>query len=471
MVEFTNREKLRQRLRSKDKEDLVELVLDLAEQGDKLREHYGLDSSNSHKGPSTDGPKTKAERRKGGKKKRSSRSPGGQPGHKGSNRKRVIAKNLDEVVEAYPDRCDECGRKGLGAGATPPYRHQVWELPRDSGVHVTEYRLHTGHCSDCRREVRAELPPGVPNRQFGPRVQGLVGYLSGSLRLSDRQVQEALEQCFALKMSLGTVANLRRDFVAILEEPAELVRDFVQGQPVVYADETTWVENYQSAYVWVASTPSATSFAIRLGRGATQAKDLLGEDFPGTAVTDRYAGYGWLDQRQFCWAHLIRDFARIAGRAGTSAVLGREMKAVSEEILRQWRRWKAGKILRKTMEATVRRLQKRLKGLVEDGFGANHSGTEGTCLHLSLNWKHLWTFLSHEEVEPTNNAAERSLRHAVIWRRVRHGTQSVEGSFFVERMLTAVTTLKQQGRNVLDFLTEATESWLQGWRAPSLLPA
>jgi uncharacterized protein DUF6444/transposase IS66 family protein len=81
----------------------------------------------------------------------------------------------------------------------------------------------------------------------------------------------------------------------------------------------------------------------------------------------------------------------------------------------------------------------------------------------------LWTFVHMEEVEPTNNRAERALRPAVCMRKGSFGTHSPEGSRYIERMLTAVTTLKQQ-RNVLDYLTEAMHAHLHGQAAPSLLP-
>ena len=83
----------------------------------------------------------------------------------------------------------------------------------------------------------------------------------------------------------------------------------------------------------------------------------------------------------------------------------------------------------------------------------------------------LWTFVQVEGVEPTNNTAERSIRPGVQWRKGSFGTQSEDGSRFVESMMTVVATLKQQQRNVLEYLTAAHEAALRGEAAPSLLPA
>ena len=83
----------------------------------------------------------------------------------------------------------------------------------------------------------------------------------------------------------------------------------------------------------------------------------------------------------------------------------------------------------------------------------------------------LWTFARVAGVPPTNNAAERAERHAVIWRRISGGTDSAQGSRFVERMLTVVATCRQQGRNVLDYLRSCFEAARSDQAIPSLLPA
>ena len=82
----------------------------------------------------------------------------------------------------------------------------------------------------------------------------------------------------------------------------------------------------------------------------------------------------------------------------------------------------------------------------------------------------MWLFVTTEGVEPTNNAAERAIRPAVLWRRTSFGTQSAAGSTFVARMLTVVMTLRAQKRNVLEYMTTACRAAREGQPAPSLLP-
>jgi transposase len=83
----------------------------------------------------------------------------------------------------------------------------------------------------------------------------------------------------------------------------------------------------------------------------------------------------------------------------------------------------------------------------------------------------LWTFVRVEGIEPTNNAAERALRHAVQWRKTSYGTESEVGSHYVENILTVVATCRQQGRNVLEYLTGCCRAALEGTAPASLLPA
>ena len=93
----------------------------------------------------------------------------------------------------------------------------------------------------------------------------------------------------------------------------------------------------------------------------------------------------------------------------------------------------------------------------------------GLCQHILDRVDSLWTFLDHEDVEPTNNASERSLRHAVIWRKLSFGTQSPAGSRFVETLLSVIETCRQQNRNVFAFVTEAIQAHFNRTPIPKLL--
>jgi len=126
---------------------------------------------------------------------------------------------------------------------------------------------------------------------------------------------------------------------------------------------------------------------------------------------------------------------------------------------------------RSTFRSYMSPLRQEVERLLEAGSRCGVPTTEGTCREMLKRREALWTFVQVEGVEPTNNTAERAIRPGVQWRKGSFGTQSEEGSRFVESMMTVVTTLKQQKRNVLEYLTAAHEAALRGEAAPSLLPA
>ena len=125
---------------------------------------------------------------------------------------------------------------------------------------------------------------------------------------------------------------------------------------------------------------------------------------------------------------------------------------------------------RTAFQAKMKRVQQEVGKLLRQGAACAHDKTAGTCRDILKREEALWTFVRVEGVEPTNNLGERQVRHGVIWRKICFGTQSEAGSRFAERIMTVVKTLKQQNRNVLNYLTEACDAANWGQPAPSLLP-
>jgi hypothetical protein len=139
------------------------------------------------------------------------------------------------------------------------------------------------------------------------------------------------------------------------------------------------------------------------------------------------------------------------------------------ELFEHWTEYRHGKISRAALQRRMAPVRRKVERLLLGGMQSGNKDVRGTCRELYEHRAWLWTFLRHEGVEPTNNAGERSLRHAVIWRKLSFGTQSAGGSRFVETMLTVIETCRQQGRNVFSFLATALESHLAHQSAPSLL--
>ena len=151
--------------------------------------------------------------------------------------------------------------------------------------------------------------------------------------------------------------------------------------------------------------------------------------------------------------------------------LGEALLAQAHQMFAWWHRVREGTLQRSTFRSYMSPLRREVERLLEAGRRSGMPKTAGTCQDILKHREALWTFVQVEGVEPTNHVAERSIRPGVLWRKGSFGTQSEAGSRFVESMMTVVSTLKQQQRNVFAYLTAACEAALRGETAPSLLPA
>jgi transposase len=433
----------------------------------QLREQVQQTSRTSSRPPSSDPPQALGKRPR---REPTGRRPGGQPGHAGQARALVPVEEVDVVVPVKPERCHHCQHLLPGEDAQPQ-RHQVTEIPPVKPV-VTEYQLHRLVCPACGEETRAEVPAGVPTGGFGPRVQAITALCTGAYHLSKRTTQRALEDMFGVQMGLGTIATLEHATVQAVAEPVAEARAYVQQQPAAYLDETGWREGQQRAWLWTAVTEWVTVFVVRVSRGGKVAQELLGERFWGWLVTDRWSAYTWYPpwRRQVCWAHLLRDIEAMIERGGRSREIGEALQGQARQMCQWWHRVREGTLAHRTFASYMWPVRQAVERLLEAGQTCGVPKTEGTCRELLKLRQALWTFVRHEGVEPTNNAAERAIRPGVLWRKGSFGTQSAEGSRFVEAMMTVVATLKQQHRHVLAYVTAACEAALCGQPAPSLLP-
>jgi transposase len=434
---------------------------------EKLRERVNKNSQNSSKPPSSDPPQTP----RYPKPEPSGEKKGGQKGHHGHGRKLKGAGEVSRTVKSLPTVCKACGTLLLGEDPEPE-RHQVSELPKIV-PEIVEYQRHTLKCSVCGAHTQAEWPKEMPTGSFGARLQGLIGYLGGRFGVSQRDMEEMLETVFQVEIGLGSIPAQEQRVSQALKQPVEAAQKYVQTQTAVNLDETGWHELIKHVWLWVCTTPHVTVFRIFQGRGGSGAEELLGDHYAGTVGSDRYSAYNWLNplDRQVCWAHLKRDFQAWVERGGESAVIGRLLLARLKQFFGFWHRVRDGTLARVDFQALMRPIRDEVVGLLEIGTLLDHRETRRTCHNILKVKQALWTFVDREEVEPTNNAAERALRRGVIWRRRSYGTQSENGSLFVERILTAVMTLRQQNRDVLDYLAAACKAVTQGSPAPSLLPA
>jgi len=447
------------------KEQIAELLVRVA----NLEARIGLNSRNSSMPPSSDPPNVAARP----KKKPSGRKRGGQPGHRGTTRQLLSPDKVDRIVDIKPPSCEECGAP-LRGDDPKPKRRQVIDVPPIK-PDVIEYRRHTLSCCDCGARTTAPLPPGVTESSFSPRIKAMLAMCSGVYRLSRRTVEGLMSDFFNVDISLGSVSACEGTVSDAIAEPVAEARGYVEAAPVAHADETGYRqpraegERSRRAWLWTAVTPLVTVFLIHARRSTVAAKELL-RSFAGILISDRWSAYNFIDvaRRQLCWAHLLRDFEWIAEFGAEE--LGKALVEETKLMFRWWHELRERGLSRSGFQERMAPLVRRVEALLEDGTACDHKKTAGKCRKILELRVALWTFVRIEGVEPTNNAAERALRPAVIWRKLSFGSASERGSRFAERIMTVATTCRQQGRSVLEYLVAACEAHARGGPAPSLLP-
>jgi len=226
------------------------------------------------------------------------------------------------------------------------------EIPSIQPV-VTEYQWHQLVCPACGETTRAPWPAGVPSGTYGPRVHARVALCTGAYRLSKRMTGQVMDDVFGVPMSVGTVSQSEQATTQVLDPPVEEARACVAAQEVAHLDETSWRQGDKRAWLWVAVTSLVTVFVVRLSRGGQVARELLGEGCAGILVTDRYSAYNWypVRWRQFCWAHLLRDFAAIRGRGGVCEEMGDAWLAQAHQMFSWWHRVREGTLKRSTVRS------------------------------------------------------------------------------------------------------------------------
>jgi transposase len=427
----------------------------------ELEAKLGKDSTNSSRPPSSEHPHAKPPRPK----TQSRRPSGGQPGHPRHERALIPVEQCQAVVPCVPTACRRCGEPLAGTDPEP-LRHQVWELPEIRPV-VTEYQRHRLVCR-CGCATCGDLPAGVATGQAGPRLIAFSALLMACFRQSKRRAAAFLGLILHQPASCGWMVALQNRAAEAVQPAYDELAGRLPAQPVLHIDESPTKEGKAKGWVWTFVAGAFTVFACRTTRAAEVARQLLGAAFAGVIHCDRARMYWAFGRLQWCWAHLQRDFrALIDGPCPTARRLGHDLMRPTKELFALWKRVRDGTMTRKEFRRRMRPIRERVESLLLRGYF--NARVRGFCKELYDHRERLWVFVEVAEVEPTNNAAERSLRHAVIWRKLSFGTQSAAGSRFVERMLTVIETCRRQNRNVFAWLVEAVQARLAGQAAPSLL--
>jgi transposase len=397
-----------------------------------------------------------------GKKKRG--APVGHPGWT-----RPIPTRIDRIVSVpAPTVCPHCGSNALKPEHAL-HEHVQEDIVIKHSTVVTKYVHEEAFCPCCRRSVVGTGPDEIPNAPIGPLAKSTAGYLRYGIGIPYRKVKRILEDLFGLSCVPASLVGFDRRAAKRGEPVYEDVREKVRASEVVHADETSWRNDGNGYFVWFAGNDDLAFFHIDRHRSAEAAKAVFGQDFDGVLVRDRYAAYNGIGKDfQACLAHIITN-AKDVRREHALLPIQEQDRAVTvfcdrvtdlcSQACHTARNLQSGKIVWEKAADIEKHLVRKLRRICKQPLRFKPADTLRAFL-VGPEQKHLFTFLRIPGVPPTNNHAEQSLRHMVIFRKVCFGSRSDSGIKTHSIIPTLVQTARRQGVHPREFLhilhTEST---------------
>jgi transposase len=431
-------------------------------------------STNSSKPPSSDG--LAGEPRQRGRRKKSRRKAGGQPGHRGTHRPLVPDGKVDEIRPVLPERCRHCGH-GFPSQvesvqtAGEPQRHQVTELPPIQ-ARIIEYQCHRVVCPECGESTRAAVPEAAKGC-FGPNLTALIAYLTVYCRMPRRVVEALLGQVLGIDISVGSTQKCWEEASQAVAAPCQELEEQLKDEPVLNVDETGWRTNGDKRFLWAFVAARYVVYTVAATRGSEVLIQLLGQVFQGILCSDRFSAYlkYHSGKAQFCWAHLKRSLLGALELSKSSAVerFCRDALAQYARLFRLWHKFRSGQMDRGQLLLRSIPVQQAIFRLAHRHLDSPHRDVRNLATALFEHNERLFTFLESDGVEPTNNSAERALRTAVQWRKICFGNRSAKGELATSRLLTVAETCDLQCLNILAYLSAAIVCHRNRRPAPSLL--
>ncbi|MDP2798753.1 MAG: IS66 family transposase [Deltaproteobacteria bacterium] len=360
-----------------------------------------------------------------------------------------------------PIICPHCQSRNLTPieGVSEHLQEDIVLQPRPF---VTRYLHHEAFCSRCNRPVVQAAEDELINAPIGPVAKSAAIYLRYRIGMTYRKVQEVFRDLFGLEFVPASAVGFDRQAAVKGAAIYEDLREKIKASAVIHADETSWRNDGTGHFAWYAGNTDLAFFQIDRHRSTEVAQSILGSNFGGVLVADRYAAYNGVHAkaRQACLGHLIRRAKEItqelllmdsASRDGKAEAFCADLStffskacAVGQELLSGSLQWKQAPRIEK-------RFVSELKKLCAGTLGYKPAETLRASL-IGKDHKHLFTFLRYPGVQPTNNQAEQSIRFLVIFRKIMFGTRSESGLSTHSILPSLVLTAMRQGRHPREFL-------------------
>lgn len=444
---------------------LREAIEKLQQVLEALQGRLSKDSHNSHKPPSSDGPKAPPRPPSAP----SGRKRGGQPGREGKARPPLPEGSESRRVEVKLEYCPHCGRPVPQDAITGTHVERTLDLVQRL-VEVTAFVLQEGECPNCHHVVHAPLPAEAGVAELGPNLRALAAYLRAQGRMSIGALHFYFKEVLGVDISRGWLHESGNGVSEAVAATWEGLREEIQRALVVNMDETGFGRADRN-WIWVALAARTAFFHFSDTRSFEALKEILPEDFAGVLCTDRYSAYRRLKgaMRQFCWAHLRRELVALSECSKEDvSKLGKKLLADQERMFDLWHAFQDGKIDRQALRMQSAIVMARLKRNLLAAAAMKHRPARNLGTALVENWDKLWTFLRIEGVAPTNNGAERALRPLVIMKRIFQRLPSNGGKRFYERLVSAGMTARIRGVPFFEWLIKAFKANRMGEAPPAL---
>jgi hypothetical protein len=384
--------------------------------------------------------------------------PGRGKGHKGFWRERVADDQINERIDVSLTHCPQCGER-LDAGRDKILEQTIIDIA-PALPWVTRLLTHRNVCSCCKAKVasrhglQVSRARGAAGTHLGPRALGLAASLSRGFGLTMRKTCAVLKEVAGLDLTPGGLSQALARMADRLEPESDALLAKLRASAVLHTDETSWWVGRSGYSLWVLTNGSATYYEVVDTRSKAKAAELLG-GYKGVLVSDCLNIYDDLTPLQHkCYAHHLKAI-RMASQAPASRdspyltdLRGLLLAAMVLKKTKPERDEKAFARMRQSLEHNA----DKLLTLKNYEHALDAASYEKVRLRLLKQRDHLFTFLDHQEVEATNNLAERQLRPAIISRKLSCGNKTDNGARAWARMTSHAATCRQNGLSFFDFV-------------------
>lgn len=446
-------------------QQLSQLQSEVEQLKEALRKLSNRNSGNSSQPPSAD-----AHKKKSKEIKRRTKKQGPKYGHEGTTRNGFAS--VDQTIELRLDHCPDCGNAVELIADAPVRKHQIAELV-EHPVEVWEYQRPKYACPTCQWQGYAELPLGCrEDFSYGALLSSLVGWLGYGGHLSWLKQRYLVETVFGIPLSQGSLSKMHQWFCQTLYPSYEHWWQLIQQPGVRSVDETSYRIDGVNYWLWVATATDLCVMFLAPSRSSAEVKSLLGEDFSGILSSDCWSAYNpqSASAKQKCLAHIGRELeALTSSNLATNRLFAQQVMPIFKNARQAYRDYHAGNLTLEQLQNDRLIVEAQLaEVLAHPPAPGWATDAQALANRFTRYWSDWFTFLTHPEVKPDNNDAERALRPVVIHRKVTGGARSQWGGQLVALMFSFLETTRLQGQNAVEELFSLLAN---AGRSPPLIQA